>query len=80
MLRGAKNARFDTKTIRGEDKIRALSQILSATIPENTSRIVAHFRELNRVRVIFRKNFLAKKKIGVLTKNSEKSPKFDKAC
>lgn len=73
MLRGAKNARFDKKTIR------ALSQILSATIPENTSRIVAHFRELNRVRVIFWKNFLAKKKIGVLTKNSEKSPKLDKA-
>ena len=43
MLHGAKNARFDKKTIRGEDKIRALSQILSATIPENTSRIVAHF-------------------------------------
>lgn len=43
MLRGVKNARFVTETVRGEDKIRVLSQIVSAIIPENTSRVVAHF-------------------------------------
>ena len=48
-LRGARSARFITETVQGENRFQELVEKLSAIIPQNTKRAVAHFSCFNEI-------------------------------